>query len=111
MRAAAALAADGIEVSVLDPRTTSPLDTETIIEFVEETGRLVIVDESYPRCGMAADIAALAAEEAFEALKAPILKVTPPHSPVPYAPELEQAYIPSVERIEAAVRKVCGKGG
>jgi pyruvate dehydrogenase E1 component beta subunit len=104
--AAKRLAADGVECTVVDPRTPSPLDKDTILEMVEETGRLVVVDESYPRCSLAADVAALVAEEAFGALKAPILKVTPPHAPVPYAPELERAFIPSVERIEAAVRKV-----
>ncbi|MBH0239104.1 alpha-ketoacid dehydrogenase subunit beta [Methylobrevis albus] len=108
MEAAARLARDGIEATVVDPRTTSPLDIDTIIETLEETGRLVIVDEAYPRCGMAADIAGIIAEEAFGLLKAPIRKVTPPHAPVPYAPELEAAYIPSVERIEAAVRGVVG---
>lgn len=107
MRAADRLAEEGIDVSVIDPRTTSPLDTETIIEFVEETGRLVIVDESYPRCGMAADISSIVAEQAFSALRAPILKVTPPHSPVPYAPELEDAYVPNADQIVEAVRKVC----
>ncbi len=106
MRAADALAKDGVECTVLDPRTTSPLDSGTIIEMVEETGRLVIVDEAYPRCGMAADIAALVAEEAFGALKAPVMKVTAPHAPVPYAPELEAAYLPNPERVQAAVRRV-----
>ncbi len=104
--AARELAAEGIDVSIIDPRTTSPLDTDTILEFVEETGRLVVVDEAGPRCGMAADVAALVAEEAFGALKAPILKVTPPHTPVPYAPSLEDAYLPDAARIAAAVRKV-----
>jgi acetoin:2,6-dichlorophenolindophenol oxidoreductase subunit beta len=108
MEAAKRLAADGIECAVIDPRTPSPLDAETILESVEETGRLVVVDESNPRCSLAADVAALAAEEAFGALKAPVLKVTPPHAPVPYAPELERAYIPSAERVEAAVRKAVG---
>ncbi len=105
MRAADALARHGIECTVLDPRTTSPLDRDTILEMVEETGRLVIVDEAYPRCGMAADVAALVAEDAFGALKAPIMKVTPPHAPVPYASELEAAYLPSPDRVEAAVRR------
>ncbi|KPL51240.1 pyruvate dehydrogenase [Prosthecomicrobium hirschii] len=108
MEAAARLARDGIEATVVDPRTTSPLDIDTIVETLEETGRLVIVDEAYPRCGMASDIAGIVAEEAFGLLKAPIQKVTPPHAPVPYAPELEAAYIPSVEKIEAAVRKAVG---
>jgi pyruvate dehydrogenase E1 component beta subunit len=110
LTAADSLARDGIECAVIDPRTTSPLDAGTIIEMMEETGRLVIVDESSPRCGMAADIAALVAEEAFDALRAPILKVTPPHSPVPYAPGLEAAYLPDPARIEAAVRRVHGHG-
>ncbi|MCW1838893.1 alpha-ketoacid dehydrogenase subunit beta [Prosthecomicrobium hirschii] len=108
MEAAARLARDGIEATVVDPRTTSPVDIDTIVETLEETGRLVIVDEAYPRCGMASDIAGIVAEEAFGLLKAPIQKVTPPHAPVPYAPELEAAYIPSVEKIEAAVRKAVG---
>ena len=108
LEAAGRLARDGIECAVIDPRTTSPLDEDTLIEFVEETGRLVIVDESYPRCGMAADIAAFVAEHAFDSLRAPVLKVTPPHSPVPYAPPLEAAYLPSVARIEQAVRRICG---
>ena len=109
--AAAALGRDGISCTVLDPRTTSPLDEDTILEFAEETGRVVIVDESSPRCGMAADIAALVAERAFDALRAPVLKVTPPHAPVPYAPQLEQAYLPSAERVAAAVRRVMDHGG
>ncbi|QQP92835.1 alpha-ketoacid dehydrogenase subunit beta (plasmid) [Skermanella sp. TT6] len=107
LAAAERLERDGIACTVIDPRTTSPLDADTILESVEETGRLVVVDEAYPRCGMAADISSLVAEEAFEALKAPILKVTPPHTPIPYAPDLEAAFIPSAERVEAAVRKVC----
>jgi pyruvate dehydrogenase E1 component beta subunit len=106
VEAANTLAKAGIECTVLDPRTLSPLDSDSIIESVEHTGRVVIVDESYPRCGAAADIAALIAEEAFAALKAPIVKVTPPHCPVPYAPELENAFIPSAARVEAAVGRV-----
>jgi pyruvate/2-oxoglutarate/acetoin dehydrogenase E1 component len=97
---------DGIGVTVVDPRTTSPLDTETILECVEETGRLVVVDEAHPRCNMATDVAALAAQKAFKALKAPIELVTAPHAPVPFAAELEDLYIPSPEKIEAAVRRV-----
>lgn len=98
------LAKTGVTCTVVDPRTTSPLDTETILEVVEETGRLVVVDESNPRCSMATDIAALVAEHAFGALKAPIKQVTAPHAPVPFSPTLEDAYIPSVARIEKAVR-------
>ena len=100
------LSREDIGCLVVDPRTSSPLDEETILECVEETGRLVVVDEAYPRCSMASDIAALVADQAFAALKAPIKRVTPPHTPVPFAPALEDAFIPSPEDIEAAVRAV-----
>jgi len=99
---------DGITCTVVDPRTTSPLDRDTIIECIEETGRLVVVDEAHPRCNLATDIAALAAQHAFKALKAPIEQVTAPHSPVPFSPELEDLYIPSPAKIEAAVRRTMG---
>ena len=95
---------------MVDPRTTSPLDTETILETVEETGRLVVVDEAHPRCGMAADISGLVADKAFGALRAPIKLVTAPHAPVPFSPALEDLYIPSVAKIEAAVLEVVGYG-
>ena len=103
-QAADTLEKDGISCTVVDPRTTSPLDTDTIIECVEETGRLVVVDESHPRCSMASDVSAFVAQEAFKALKAPIQMVTPPHTPVPFAPELEDAYLPGAVKIAAAVR-------
>ena len=105
-QAADNLARQGLTCTVVDPRTTSPLDSETILETAEETGRVVVVDEGYPRCGMATDIAALIAEQGFDALKAPIKRVTAPHAPVPFSPALEDLYIPSVDRIEAAVREV-----
>ena len=105
-QAADQLAREGITATVVDPRTTSPLDEDTIIECVEETGRLVVVDEASPRCNMATDIAALIAQRAFKALQAPIKIVLPPHTPVPFAPELEDAFIPSPEKIMAAVREV-----
>src|SRR5215468_5417493 len=97
----------GREVSceVIDPRTTSPLDSDTILESVEKTGRLVVV-EATPRCGMAADIAALVADQGFDSLKAPIKQVTAPHTPVPFAPALEKLYLPNPDKIEAAVRAV-----
>lgn len=109
--AAGRLAKQGIEVTIVDPRTTSPLDEDTILEMVEETGRVVIVDESTPRCSIAADLSSIIAEKAFDALEAPIVKVTAPHAPVPYAPSLEDVYVPSPERIEAAVMRVMSKKG
>jgi pyruvate dehydrogenase E1 component beta subunit len=103
---AATLAAAGISVEVLDPRTTSPLDEDAILESVEKTGRLVIIDESPPRCGLASDISSLVAEKGFGSLKAPIGKVTCPHTPVPFAPNLEDEFMPNPRRIEAAARAV-----
>ncbi|MBB3642201.1 alpha-ketoacid dehydrogenase subunit beta [Variovorax atrisoli] len=102
--AAIALEQSGVACDLIDLRTTSPLDTRTLLDSVRKTGRLVVVDEASPRCGLAADISALVAQEAFASLKAPIRMVTPPHTPVPFAPVLEDAYIPSPARIEAAVR-------
>ena len=99
------LAKEGITCDLIDPRTTSPLDLETICESVESTGRLVIVDESNPRCSVASDIAGLVASEAFHALKAPIGLVTAPHTPVPFARELERAYVPGPPKIDAAIRR------
>src|SRR5271168_874902 len=106
--AAGELEKDGIEIDLIDPRTTSPLDEDTILESVERTGRLVIVDEATPRCSIATDIAALVADKAFAALKSPVRRVTAPHTPVPFAPVLEKLYIPSPERIAATIRDVHG---
>ena len=100
------LGKSGVSVEVIDPRTTSPLDEESIIESVEKTGRLVVVDESSPRCGMASDISAMVAQKAFGALKAPIMKVTPPHTPVPFSPVLEDLFVPGPEQVVAAVQHV-----
>lgn len=99
------LAKDGISCDLIDPRTTSPLDIETIVESVENTGRLIVVDESPPRCSVAADIIAQVAQQAFRALKAAPQMVTAPHAPVPFSPALERAYVPGPQKIEAAVRK------
>jgi pyruvate dehydrogenase E1 component beta subunit len=105
MDAAEGLAQEGISVEVIDPRTTSPLDLDTIIASVRRTGHLVVVDESNPRCSLATDIAGLVASEAFDALRGPVGIVTAPHMPVPFSPPLEDAYIPSPERVAAAVRR------
>jgi pyruvate dehydrogenase E1 component beta subunit len=104
--AASALADKGIEATVIDPRTTSPLDEETILESIGATGRLLVVDESNPRCSVASEIAAVVAERAFRDLKAPIRRVTAPHTPVPFSPVLENAYIPSSAAIEAAAMEL-----
>jgi pyruvate/2-oxoglutarate/acetoin dehydrogenase E1 component len=106
VQAADTLAREGISCEIIDPRTTSPFDADTVLDSVENTGRLVVVDEAHPRCSMATDIAALAAQEAFDALKAPIQMVTAPHTPVPFSPALEDLYLPNAEKIVAAVRNI-----
>ncbi|MBN3791581.1 alpha-ketoacid dehydrogenase subunit beta [Burkholderia sp. Ac-20353] len=105
MDAAAKLAKDGIQVDVIDLRTTSPLDEDTILESAERTGRVIVVDEANPRCSIATDIAALVAQRAFRSLKAPIELVTAPHTPTPFASVLEDLYIPSADAIAQAVLK------
>jgi len=104
--AADSLAQEGIGCDVIDLRTSSPLDEEAILDSVEVTGRLVVVDESPPRCSLATDIAAMVARKGFASLKAPPELVTAPHSPVPFARELESAYLPSPAKIIDAVRTV-----
>ena len=104
--AAETLAANGVDCEVIDLRTTSPLDEDTVLESVESTGRLVVVDEASPRCNIATDISALIAHNAFGALKAPIEMVAPPHVPVPFSDALEDLYIPDATRVEGAARKV-----
>ena len=105
-QAAAALAKDGIEAEVIDPRTISPLDEATILKSVEKTGKLVVVDESHQRCSMASDISSIVAQEAFSALTAPIKLVTAPHVPPPFSGALEKLYIPDAAKVEAAARSI-----
>ncbi len=109
LKAADLLAKEGIDIEVVDPRTIAPLDVDTICASVRKTGRLVVVDEAARNCSVAAEIAASVAEHAFDALKAPILRVTRPDAPVAYAPPLEEFVNPGPEKIAAAVRKVLGK--
>jgi pyruvate dehydrogenase E1 component beta subunit len=104
--AAEKLAADGISVEVVDPRTLCPLDEEGIIESVKKTHRLVIVHEEVKFAGSGAEIAAMVAEKAFDYLDAPILRVAAPFCPVPFSAPLEQAFIPGEDQIIEAVRKV-----
>jgi pyruvate dehydrogenase E1 component beta subunit len=109
LAAADLLAKAGVSAEVIDPRTPSPLDADAILESVQKTGRLVVIDESPPRCSLAADVAAMVAERGFETLRAPIRTVTCPHAPVPFAPVLEDAYVPTVARIEEAAREVMNR--
>ncbi len=104
--AADALAAESVSAEVLDLRSLQPLDEEAILATLEKTGRLVVIDEAPPRCGIASDVAALCVDKGFDSLNAPVKKVTAPHCPVPFSPVLEDAYIPSPERIVAAVKEL-----
>jgi acetoin:2,6-dichlorophenolindophenol oxidoreductase subunit beta len=104
LKAAEQLEKSGISVEVIDPRSLSPLDGSTILESVSRTHRLVAVDEDTPRCGMASDVVALVARKAFGDLHSAPQMVTPPHTPVPYSPPMEDFYIPSVQKIADAIR-------
>lgn len=105
LEAAAVLEAEKIHCEVIDLRTLSPLDMDTVLESVENTGRLVVVDEASPRCNIATDISAQVCQRLFPALKAGIRMVSPPHTPVPFSPALEDTYIPSAAAIAEAARQ------
>lgn len=109
MEAAELLSKKGIEAEIVDPRSISPLDEDTILASVEKTNRLIIVDEANPRCNVATDIAAMVADKGFDFLDAPIKRVTAPHTPVPFSPVLEDLYLPSAEQIVRAVYEIIGE--
>ena len=102
--AAAELEAQGHSAEVLDLLSLSPMDDEAILESVQKTRKIVIVDEDYPRCSIASDISALVAEQAFDYLDAPPRRVNPPHAPVPYSRPLEALWVPNKDMVvEAAL--------
>ena len=92
----------GISVEIIDPRSLSPFDEEIVYDSVEKTGRLLVVDESNPVCSFGSWIASMVSDEVFSSLKAPTRVLTPPHCPVPAAPNLEAAYLPDLDRIVEA---------
>jgi pyruvate/2-oxoglutarate/acetoin dehydrogenase E1 component len=106
----AAKAADAlkreISVEVIDPRTLIPLDEEMILRSIAKTGRLVVVDEDYERCGFSAEVAAIVAEKGYHNLKAPIARVANPNIPIPFNNKLEQHILPNSEKIMRAIRNV-----
>jgi len=108
LRAAELLARDGVSADVLDLRSLQPLDEEAILATLGKTGRVVVVDEAPPRCGIASDVAALCVDKGFDLLNAPVRKVTAPHAPVPFSPVLEDAYVPTPEAVVAAARALLG---
>lgn len=105
LAAADALARDGIDTEVIDLRTVVPMDRATVLESVRKTGRLVVACEAVKTGGSANEVVSVVAEEAFDALKAPILRVAPPSVPVPFHRNLEKHYLPDGDAIAAAVRK------
>jgi len=106
LEAAEKLYGDGVDVEVVDLRSLSPMDNETVLNSVKKTHRLIVVDEDYPRCNMATDVVALVAGQAFDYLDAPPKMITPPHTLVPFSPVLEDAYIPSVDTIVATAQSL-----
>jgi len=106
LAAAEKLAAEGVSVEVIDPRTISPMDMGTILNSVKKTGRLVIVHEAVKKFGIGAEIAATVAEEALDFLDAPIKRVGAPFVPVPISSTEEKAYMPDADNVIAAVRAV-----
>ncbi|GIM46958.1 pyruvate dehydrogenase subunit beta [Collibacillus ludicampi] len=108
LQAAEMLAKKGIEIEVVDPRSLSPLDEETILASVEKTNRLIVIDEANPRCSVATDIAALVADKGFDLLDGPIKRITAPHTPVPFSPVLEDLYLPTPEKVIQTVSELIG---
>lgn len=107
--AAERLAKRGMMAEVIDPRSLKPLDERRILKSLRKTGRLVAIDEGAARCGIAADIVALAASKAFSALKSAPQAITPPDRPVPFSPSLERAWLPDAETIADAAYASMGK--
>ena len=106
LEAAETLAGEGVSAEVPDLRSLQPLDEEAILATLAKTGRLVVVDESTPRCGIASDVAALCVDRGFDFLEAPVKKVTAPFTPVPFSRVLEQAFMPSAAKVVDAVRSL-----
>ena len=109
-KAAATLEAEGISVEIIDPRTVQPLDTPAIIASVKKTNRALVVHEAVEFGGIGAEISAQITEQAFDYLDAPVGRVAAPFSPSPYAPILENAYMPDANRIATGIRAVVGRG-
>jgi pyruvate dehydrogenase E1 component beta subunit len=110
LEAAATLAAEGVDVEVLDLRTLSPLDREAIVASAEKTGRVMTVEEGCLTGGVGGEISAIVTEECFAKLKAPVRRVAGKDVPIPCVPHLEKAAIPSVEEIAETARKLMREG-
>jgi pyruvate dehydrogenase E1 component beta subunit len=106
-KAASVLEGEGIEAEVLDLRSLAPLDAPAILASVRKTGRLIVADHAWKTCGVAAEVAALVAEGALDALRAPVRRVVLPDTPTPCAAPLEKLYYPGATEIAAAARELC----
>jgi 2-oxoisovalerate dehydrogenase E1 component len=104
LKACDELAEDGISIEVIDPRTVSPLDIDTVLASIHKTGRLLVVDEDYSPCGMGAEIAAQVVARGFDDLDAPVARLNGAFTPVPYSPPLEAAVVPNPTSIAQAIR-------
>jgi len=109
LEAAEQLAADGLAVEVVDPRTLAPLDLPTILASVHKTGRLLIVDDDFAPCGVAAEVATQVMEQAFDDLDAPPRRLNGVFAPAPYSPALMEGMVPGVAAIAEAVRTLCAE--
>ncbi len=109
LAAAEMLEVVGISAEVIDPRTTVPLDTQTLVESVKKTGRAIVVDEGYERYGATAEIASVIAEGAFYSLDAPVKRIGAMDVPIPFSPVLEDLTVPTVEAVAAAAKTLCGR--
>jgi pyruvate dehydrogenase E1 component beta subunit len=107
LEAAEQLAGEGIEAEVIDLRTLRPLDKASVLKSLAKTNRLVVVEEGWPTCSIASEIAAIAMEEGFDDLDAPVLRVTNEDVPLPYAANLEKLALVSADKVVKAVKKVC----
>ena len=106
LEAALVLEKDGINVEVIDPRTLAPMDKDTILRSVAKTTRLLVVSEDVMTCGVASEISAMVAEYGMFSLDLPIKRIAVPDTPIPFAPVMERAVIPQVERITEAVKSL-----
>lgn len=107
LEAAQILEQDGIQAEVVDPRTTVPLDVETLVASARRTGRVVVVDEGHRRYGVTAELAAVIAEEAFYDLEAPVRRLGALEVPVPFSPVLEDQTVPSAQQVAQVARELC----
>jgi pyruvate dehydrogenase E1 component beta subunit len=108
LQAADILSGEGVEAEVVDLLSLSPLDEETLLESLARTHRMVVVDESNPRCSIARDVAAAISEKGFDNLDAHIGAVTAPHTPVPFSAALENEYIPTAARVVQRAKAILG---